>query len=48
MNKYSAGFPSVGVAYFIYGVHGFWWSVVYGLFWPTWAGYHLAHYLIGS
>jgi hypothetical protein len=50
--SYRSGVPlggiAIGVAYVIYGVYGFWWAVAYGLFWPTWVGYHLAKYLIGG
>ncbi len=34
-----------GVFWFVWGKLGFWWGVVYGLFWPMWLGYRLAEYI---
>jgi hypothetical protein len=36
------GGVGLGVWWFVWGVKGFWWGVWYGMFWPVWAGYHLA------
>lgn len=32
----------LGVFWAVWGVHGFFWGVLYGFFWPIWVGYHLA------
>lgn len=38
----------LGVFWFIWGHYGFWWGVLYGLFWPLWAGFKLAAFLVGG
>lgn len=35
----------LGVFWGIWGVYGFWWGLLYGLFWPVWFGYRAALYL---
>jgi hypothetical protein len=40
------GGVGLGVWWFVWGAKGFWWGVLYGLFWPVWAGYRLADYLL--
>ena len=35
-----------GVWWFVWGAKGFWWGVLYGLFWPIWVGYHIAAWLL--
>ena len=35
-----------GVWWFVWGVKGFWWGVLYGLCWPIWIGYHMAAWLL--
>lgn len=45
-----AAFPfgiGLGVWWFVWGVKGFWWGVLYGLCWPIWIGYRLAAFLFG-
>lgn len=41
------GGPGLGVLWFVWGYYGFWWGVLYGLFWPCWIGYHLAAAMLG-
>ena len=43
------GYPSLGLGiwWYVWGVKGFWWGVLYGLCWPIWVGYRLAQYLLG-
>ena len=36
----------IGVWWYIWGLYGFWWGILYGLFWEVWAGIKLAHYLV--
>lgn len=36
-----------GVMWAVWGVHGFWWGLLYGLVWPIWIGFRLAQYLLG-
>lgn len=31
-----------GVFWFVWGVHGFFWALLYGAFWPLWVGYRVA------
>jgi hypothetical protein len=38
----------VGVQWHVWGAVGFWWGVLYGLFWEVWAGYHLAAFLLAQ
>ena len=38
----------IGVWWFVWGVKGFWWGVLYGIGWETWLGYHLAIWLMGA
>ena len=39
---------SIGVFWYVWGVYGFWWGLLYGGFWEVWVGFRLAHYLIGG
>lgn len=34
-----------GVMWYVWGIYGLGWGLVYGLFWPVILGYKLAHYL---
>lgn len=36
-----------GVWWYVWGVYGFWWGLLYGFFWPVWVGYRLAAYFLG-
>lgn len=38
----------LGVWWFVWGKFGFWWGVLYGLFWQVWIGYRLAAWLLGE
>lgn len=38
----------IGVWWFVWGVKGFWWGVLYGICWEIWGGYRLAAYLLGA
>jgi hypothetical protein len=38
---------AIGVWWYVWGAYGFWWGVLYGLFWPIWLGFRIAAYLIG-
>jgi hypothetical protein len=42
-----AGF-GLGVWWYVWGVKGFWWGLLYGFFWPIWLGYHVAELLLGK
>lgn len=48
-DKIKAGFPiipvGVGVFWYVWGVKGFWWGTLYGVFWTIWVGYRLAGWL---
>lgn len=46
MTIYGFGGVGCGVFWYVWGVHGFWWGVFYGLFWHYWLGYRLAFYLL--
>lgn len=35
----------LGVFWYAWGKVGFWWALVYGVFWPTWVGYRIAESL---
>lgn len=35
-----------GVFWAAWSAHGFWWGLLYGLFWVFWVGYRLADYLL--
>lgn len=37
-----------GVFWHVWTLYGFWWGVLYGLFWQSWVGYRLAVYLLGG
>ena len=37
---------AIGVFWFVWGHYGFWWGILYGLFWPVWLGYRLAHFIL--
>jgi len=37
-----------GVFWFVWGYYGFWWGILYGLFWPMWIGYRIAEYLLAK
>jgi hypothetical protein len=39
-----AGF-GFGVFWYAWGKVGFWWAVVYGIFWVPWLGYRVAELL---
>jgi hypothetical protein len=39
------GGVGLGVWWAIWGLKGFWWGVLYGMFWPIWIGYRLAMWL---
>lgn len=48
---YRVGAPAgigLGVLWYVWGLYGFWWGLLYGIGWPTWAGYRLAMYLLGG
>lgn len=36
----------VGVFWYVWGQLGFWWGLLYGLFWQVWVGYRLAELLL--
>jgi hypothetical protein len=36
----------IGVWWYIWGTYGFWWGVLYGVFWEVWVGFKLATYLV--
>jgi len=36
-----------GVFWYVWGVYGFWWGLLYGFFWPVWVGYRMAWYFLG-
>jgi hypothetical protein len=36
----------LGVLWFVWGLKGFWWGLLYGVFWQEWVGYRLAEYLL--
>jgi len=35
-----------GVLWYVWGLYGFWWGLLYGVFWQVWVGYRLAEYLL--
>lgn len=37
---------AIGVFWYVWGVYGFWWALVYALCWPEWIGFRLAAYLL--
>lgn len=39
------GCMNFGVFWFVWDAAGFWWAILYGLFWPVWVGYRLAEFL---
>lgn len=45
---YAGGLAGLGfgVLWYVWGVYGFWWGVLYGLFWPTWVGFRLAKFFM--
>lgn len=42
-----AGFGGAGFGVFWYalGTVGFWWALLYGIFWPVWLGFRVAEAL---
>lgn len=38
----------LGVFWAVWGVHGFFWALLYGFFWPVWFGYRAALYLLAQ
>ena len=50
-NNYNFGLAfvlpvGIGVFWYVWGLYGFWWGLLYGFFWMIWAGYRLAQYLL--
>ena len=43
---YSFAAIGVGVWWYVWGLYGFWWGVLYGTCWQIWVGYRLAVYLL--
>jgi hypothetical protein len=37
---------AIGVWWYVWGLYGFWWGVLYGLFFPVWLGFRLAEFLL--
>lgn len=36
----------MGVLWYVWGLYGFWWGLLYGVFWETWVGFHMAAWLL--
>ena len=36
----------IGAWWHIWGIYGFWWGMLYGVFWEVWVGIKLVHYLV--
>ena len=47
VSSYSFAAIGVGVWWYVWGIYGFAWGVLYGVFWQIWVGYRLALYLLG-
>lgn len=35
-----------GVWWYVWDIYGFWWGILYGMFWPIWIGYRVAEKLL--
>ncbi len=48
MNAFTIASCSVGLGVWwaVWDVYGFWWGLLYGLFWHEWVGYRLATFLV--
>jgi hypothetical protein len=44
-NAFLSGF-GLGVFWSAWDAVGFWWALLYGMFWPVWLGYLLAEKLL--
>lgn len=36
-----------GIMWHVWSLYGFWWGVLYGLFWPIWIGYRVGYEAAG-
>jgi len=45
-SSFQIGGIGLGVFWFVWHQVGFWWGILYGLFWPVWIGYRLAEFLL--
>lgn len=39
---------NLGVFWYVWGLYGFWWGVLYGIGAPVWIGFRIASYFLGG